>query len=51
MSVHLHPAHHLADDDFQVLVIDVDALQPVDFLNLVDEIVLKILLSLTPKMS
>ena len=32
----LHPAHHLTRDDFQMLVVDVDALQPVDFLDLVD---------------
>src|ERR1017187_8020423 len=40
---HLHPAHHLAGDDFQVLVVDVDALQTVDFLNLVDQVLLQFL--------
>ena len=39
----LHPAHHLANDDFQVLVVDVDALQPVDFLDLVDQVLLQFL--------
>ena len=39
----LHPAHHLARDDFQVLVVDVDALQTVDFLNLVDQVLLQFL--------
>ena len=34
----LHPPHHLPDDDLDVLVVDVDALQPVDLLDLVDEI-------------
>ena len=29
---------HLPDDDFNVLVIDVHALQPIDFLDLIDEI-------------
>jgi len=29
----LYPAHHLADDHFDVLVGDVDALQAVDFLD------------------
>ena len=41
----LHPAHHLADDHFQVLVVDVDALQPVDFLDLVDQVLLQFLLA------
>src|SRR6516225_1309507 len=40
---HLHPAHHLARDDFQVLVVDVDALQTVDFLNLVHQVLLQFL--------
>ena len=34
----LHPPHHLPDDDLDVLVVDVDALEPVDLLDLVDEI-------------
>ena len=34
----LHPPHHLPDDDLDVLVVDVDALQPVDLLDFVDEI-------------
>ena len=37
----LHPAHHLADDDFQVLVVDGHALQPVDFLDLVHHVLLQ----------
>ena len=41
----LHPAHHLPDDHFQVLVVDIDALQPVNFLNLVDQILLQFLLA------
>ena len=40
---HLHPAHHLARDDFQVLVVDVDALQAVDFLDFVDQVLLQFL--------
>src|SRR4029078_4362237 len=34
----LHPPHHLPDDDLDVLVVDVDALQPVDILDLVDQV-------------
>ncbi len=41
----LHPAHHLADDDLDVLVVDVDALQPVDLLDLVDQVPLQLLLA------
>ena len=43
--LHLHPAHHLADDHLQVLVVDVDALQPVNFLNLVHQVLLQFLLA------
>src|SRR5215831_5346344 len=39
----LHPAHHLADDGLDVLVVDVDALQAVDLLHGVDEIGLRVL--------
>ena len=39
----LHPAHHLPDDGFDVLVVDVDALQPVDLLNGVDQVGLRVL--------
>ena len=39
---YLHPAHHLADDGFDVLVVDVDALQAVDLLNGVDQIGLRV---------
>ena len=39
------PAHHLADDHLDVLVVDVDALQPVDLLNLVDQVALQRLLA------
>src|SRR5262249_28528707 len=41
----LHPAHHLAGDGLDVLVVDVDALQAVDLLNGVDEIGLSVLLA------
>ena len=41
--VDLHPAHHLPRDDFQVLVVDVDALQTVDFLDFVDQVLLQFL--------
>ena len=37
----LHPAHHLTNDDFQVLVVDVHALQTVDFLNFVHQVLLQ----------
>jgi len=40
---HLHPAHHLADDGLDVLVIDVDALQAVNLLDGVDQIGLGVL--------
>ncbi len=33
------------DDDFEVLVVDVDALQTVDFLNFVDQVLLQFLLA------
>ena len=39
----LHPAHHLANDHFDVLVVDVDALQPVDFLDFVHQVRLQFL--------
>ena len=39
----LHPAHHLADDHFDVLVVDVHALQPVDFLDFVHQVRLQFL--------
>ena len=41
----LHPPHHLADDDLDVLVVDVDALQPVDLLDFVDEVAVQRLLA------
>ena len=41
--VHLHPAHHLPRDHFQVLVVDVDALQTVDFLDFVHQVLLQFL--------
>ena len=40
----LHPAHHLANDHFDVLVVDVHALQPVDFLDFVHQVSLQFLL-------
>jgi hypothetical protein len=42
----LHPPHHLASDHLDVLVVDVDALQPVDLLDLVHQVSLQLLLSL-----
>src|SRR5579862_394801 len=39
----LHPTHHLADDHFDVLVADVDALEPVDFLDFVHQVSLQFL--------
>src|SRR5438270_4848998 len=39
------PAHHLAHDDFNVLVADGHALQPVNFLDLVHQIALQLLLA------
>ena len=41
----LHPPHHLPRDDLDVLVVDVHALQPVDLLDFVDEILLQLLLA------
>jgi hypothetical protein len=41
----LHPAHHLARDHLDVLVVDVDALQAVDLLDLVDQVALQLLLA------
>src|SRR6185436_8303254 len=43
--LHLHPAHHLPDDDLDVLVVDVHALQPVDLLDLVHQVPLQLLLA------
>src|SRR6185312_14426615 len=39
----LHPAHHLADDHFNVLVRDVHALQAIDFLDFVHQVSLEFL--------
>ena len=41
----LDPAHHLANDRFDVLVVDVDALQAIDLLNGVDQVRLRVLLA------
>ena len=41
----LHPAHHLPDDHLDVLVVDVDALQAVDLLDLVHQVALQLLLA------
>jgi hypothetical protein len=41
----LHPAHHLPDHHLDVLVVDVDALQAVDLLDLVHQVALLLLLS------
>src|SRR4029077_13091966 len=43
--VHLHPAHHLPGDHLQVLVVDVDALQTVDLLDFVDQVLLQVFLA------
>ena len=37
--LHLHLPHHLADDDLDVLVVDVDALLTVHRLDLLDQVV------------
>ena len=42
----LHPAHHLPDDHLDVLVVDVHALQPVDLLDLADQVGLQLALAL-----
>ena len=42
---HFHPAHHLANDHFDVLVADVHALQAVDFLDFVHQVSLQFLLA------
>src|SRR5438067_8986277 len=39
--LHLHPAHHLSNDDLQVLVVDVNALQAIHFLDLVHQVFLQ----------
>ena len=39
----LHLAQHLADDDLDVLVVDFDALEAVNLLHLVDEVLLQVL--------
>jgi hypothetical protein len=41
----LHRAHHLADDDLDVLVVDGHALRAVDLLDLVDQVALQLLLA------
>src|SRR5215831_14260019 len=41
--LHLHLLQHLADDDLDVLVVDGHALQPIDVLDLVDQVVGKLL--------
>ena len=42
---HFAPSHHLANDDFDVLVADVHALQPVNFLDFVHQVRLQFLFS------
>ena len=39
----LHLAQHLADDDLDVLVVDLDALEAIDLLHFVDEVLLQLL--------
>ena len=41
----LHAAHHLADDDLDVLVVDGDVLRAVDLLDLVHQVPLQLLLA------
>ena len=41
----LHLAQHLADDDLDVLVVDLDALETVNFLHFVHEVLLQVLRS------
>ena len=41
----LHGAHHLADDDLDVLVVDRHVLRAVDLLDLVDQVALQLLLA------
>ena len=38
--VDLHLAHHLTNDDLEVLVVDLHTLQTIDVLNLVDNVLL-----------
>ena len=38
-----HPAHHLTNDRLDVLVVNIHALQPVDFLNRIDQVSLRVL--------
>ena len=45
----LHPPHHLPRDDLDVLVVDVDALQPVDLLDFVHQVLLQLLLAQHPQ--
>src|SRR5664280_784192 len=42
---HFHPAHHLANDHFDVLVADVDTLQAVNFLDFIHQVGLQFLLA------
>ena len=39
--LNLDPAHHLTNDDFDVLIIDVDTLQTIDLLNFVHKVSLQ----------
>ena len=41
----LHLAQHLADDDLDVLVVNLDALEAVNFLHFVDQVLLQVLRS------
>ena len=38
-----HPAQHLANDHFDMLIVDVHALQTINFLNFVDQVFLQTL--------
>ena len=40
--LHLDPAHHLPDDDLQVLVVDVNSLEPVDLLDFIHQVLLQL---------
>src|SRR2546428_8077924 len=43
------PAHHLADDHLNMLIVDVDALEPIDLLDFVDQVSLQFLFSQDPQ--
>ena len=48
-SLITHPAQHLPDDDLDVLVVDLHALEPVDLLDLVHQVAGQLLLAQDPE--